>query len=85
MDLRLREVFYMQDSMDLFDDLVPDRDEPNDEKKSLDFTQDDLIRTSYLLVNVLMEILIKKGYIQQSEVDHLLEEVYEEYKRKRGK
>jgi len=73
-----------EDTLDLFDDLVPKK-EVKEEKKPVDFTQDDLIRTSYLLVNVLLELLLQKGIIQQAEVDKLLEEVYVEYKRKRGR
>ncbi|SFJ63475.1 hypothetical protein SAMN02799624_05283 [Paenibacillus sp. UNC496MF] len=62
---------------DLFDELIPKRNE----QKGL--TMEDELRTSYLLVNVLLGLLVQKGVITQAEVDTLLAELYAEYKARR--
>jgi hypothetical protein len=69
---------------DGFEQMVPKRSAAAQQPTSdQDFPKDQL-RTSYLLVNVLLTLLIDKGYIQQQEVDNLLHELYAEYKRKVG-
>jgi hypothetical protein len=73
-----------QDNLDLFNDMIPKPKEKSKEVPSSSSFEDE-IRTSYLLVNVLLSLLIDKGIIQQGEVDELLGELYEEYKRKRVK
>lgn len=43
------------------------------------------IKTSYILVNALLSLLIQKGIIHHHEVNSLVAELYDEYvKKKRG-
>jgi hypothetical protein len=75
-----------QDSLDLFDDMIPKKSKKAETKSSSHIADDgreEEIRTSYLLVNVLLTLLIDKGIIHQGEVDELLEELFDEYKKKR--
>ena len=44
-------------------------------------TTSDEVTTSYLLVNVLLNLLISKGIIRQHEVDSLLLELHAEYRK----
>lgn len=43
------------------------------------------VQTSYLLVNALMTLLIRKGIIQQHEVQALVAELHFEYMKKKGR
>lgn len=65
---------------DLFDEMVPKQREAKEVEL---LTQENVIRTAYLLSNVVLEVLVKKGIIQESEIDELLREAALEYKRKR--
>jgi hypothetical protein len=69
---------------DAFDEMIPKRNTNQEQPANNNEISKDEVRTSYLLVNVLLTLLIEKGYIQQQEVDVLLEEMYAEYKRKVG-
>jgi hypothetical protein len=86
MNIAFKEDIMQQDSLDIFDDMIPKREpsKKNDSKSPDEFTQQE-IRTAYLLSNALLQLLLDKGIIQQSEVDQLIEEMYEEYKKLRGK
>lgn len=43
------------------------------------------VHTSYLLVNALLNLLIRKGIIYPHEVNTLVGELHEEYMKKKGK
>jgi hypothetical protein len=48
-------------------------------------TQETEIQTSYLLVNALMTLLVRKELIQPSEVQSLVAELHVEYMKKKGR
>lgn len=77
----------------IFDDLIPPskqetkKEDPTNPMGNMpkgDFPYADEVKTSYLLVNALMTVLVKKGLINEEEVNDVLTEMYIEYKRKKG-
>lgn len=58
-------------------------EEPVPSIKKQGMTKDDEISTSYLLVNVLLNLLVQKGIIQTTEVNSLLSELHKQYMEKR--
>lgn len=65
---------------DIFEQMIPKKREPQED---LSLTDENVMRFSYLLSNVLLTILIKRGVIKESEVDSLLREAAIEYQLKR--
>jgi hypothetical protein len=81
---------------DLFDHMIPggtpehapqnQAAETDEVKEFTDkLTQGDMVTTSYFMVNALFNLLVQKGYIKEAEVNRLIEELYGEFKQKRGR
>ncbi|WP_067923957.1 hypothetical protein [Alicyclobacillus shizuokensis] len=68
---------------DLFEDMIPQRRSLADTPQGV--TRNDEVVTSYLLVNALFQLLLRKGIIHEHEVNQLIEELAIEYQQtKRG-
>lgn len=77
------------DEFDFLDQVMPNyKVEQQKETRSLQSRRinmhEDMVYSSYLLVNALINILINKRIISMDEVSLLLEELHEELKRNRG-
>ncbi|QHW35741.1 hypothetical protein GZH47_33145 (plasmid) [Paenibacillus rhizovicinus] len=82
---------------DLFDHMVPgsNREHASSESAQQEaqevrefndkLTSGDMVATSYLMVNALLNLLIDKGYIKEDEVSKLIDELWTEFKAKRGR
>ena len=80
------EEFTLGDIFPLREDVpVDDNMELSPEEHALmaEISREEEITTSYLLVNTLLNLLISKGIIQQSEVNELLSELHKNYIQKK--
>lgn len=50
----------------------------------VELSSDAEVQTSYLLVNALLNLLIKKGLIHSHEVQNIVSELHSEYLKKKG-
>lgn len=81
------------DFFDFSKEVFPSQEAPSDEKSVNStpqgelLTQESEIRTAYLLVNALLNLLIRKSIIYPHEVNALVAELHADYmlKRKKGR
>lgn len=71
----------MEGQGDLFNSLIPP--ERNEEPEShAPLKREDLLRTAFVLSNVLLNVLIEKGIITEAESNDLLDAALKEYQKK---
>ncbi|GAK41962.1 hypothetical protein TCA2_4454 [Paenibacillus sp. TCA20] len=61
---------------DLFDNLIP---ASREEKPFVSLRREDLLQSSYVISNVLLNVLIKRGIIREDELNDLLDEAWKTY------
>ncbi|OXB94842.1 hypothetical protein [Parageobacillus galactosidasius] len=70
-------------AFNFLDELIVEHKETPFEEEII--TLEDQVRTSYLLVNTLLHLLIQKKIIQPHEVHNLLRELHQELRNRRGR
>lgn len=78
-ELDLNDIFPVRPNIDTeYTDLSPE-----DSMLMSEINRDEEITTSYLFVNILLNLLIKKGIIHSAEVNNLLAELHRDYIKKK--
>lgn len=62
----------------------PSQPKPAEASQMQDISLKGEVHTSYILVNSLMTILLRKGYITKEELNPLIAELHAEYMKKKG-
>jgi hypothetical protein len=72
-----------EQAFDFLEELIFDHQEMPFEEETI--TLEDQVRTSYLLVNTLLHLLVQKKIIQPHEIHDLLRELHQELRNRRGR
>ncbi|CDQ41895.1 hypothetical protein [Virgibacillus salexigens] len=75
-----------EDNFDFISEVLPEGNQQKqfeNEETTTKVTEADYITTSYLLTNVIMNILIERGITTQKEINGILKEVHADFQDKR--